>query len=716
MKKDQSIFNQKEENRWSDAFYESLPVALILVSKRGIVHFVNTEGQKLLSKDNTELFQKSFTTVVSNQSKTIFYEFLNSIQLEQKKQSCIVEIYCHDTSIKKVILHGNHSLDEEWIQLIAFDSTLETQSITPFQQEFEDISNVAQIGRWELDLVTETLEWSKKIYEIFELDPKIFQPSYKTFLSVIHPDDREKVNQAYSKSLLNKKEYEIEHRLLMPDGRVKWVRETCYTIFDSLERPLKSIGTCQVITKQKELEIHLKESERNYSNLVENTASLVWSFDENNHFKYLNPAWEKLLGYSKEEMLNHPFLNFQPPEISIRDQKAFKNFTLGGDDLKNGYETLFLTKNGETKYIIFYPSPIFNDSRDFIGTHGTANDVTFKRTLDAKLEEIYFELGQRQYAIDQHAIVAITNLNADILYVNKKFCEISKYSRDELIGKNHRIINSGFHSSDFFKNLYRTIKSGETWYGEIKNKAKDGSFYWVATTIAPIKNASGEIEKFISIRTDITEIKEADEKIKSLLEEKALILIEVHHRIKNNMNTIYSLLKMEANSQKDSVHQTILLDASNRVRSMMLLYDKLYRSENQDVISIKDYFPILISEILNIFPNHEKIKTDIQVEPIAISSKILSSIGIIINELVTNSMKYSFKEGQPGKITFSAKIENKILIILYEDDGIPINATDILSTNNGFGLNLIHLLVKQMKGNVQIENVSGTKYKFEIKI
>ncbi|TGL17541.1 PAS domain S-box protein, partial [Leptospira levettii] len=276
-------------------------------------------------------------------------------------------------------------------------------------------------------------------------------------------------------------------------------------------------------------------------------------------------------------MLNHPFLDFQPSLIAARDKKAFDKFSLGDfDAIKHGYETLFITKSGETKFLVFYPSPIFNSSGEFKGSHGTANDVTFKRTVDAKLEEIYFELGQRQYAIDQHAIVAITDLNADIIYVNKKFCEISKYTRDELIGENHRIINSGYHPPEFFKNLYKTIKSGNTWHGEIKNRAKDGRFYWVATTIAPIKNARGEIAKYLSIRTDITEIKEADEKIKSLLNEKALILIEVHHRIKNNMNTIYSLLKMEANSQEDILHKSILLDASNRVRSMMLLYDKLY--------------------------------------------------------------------------------------------------------------------------------------------
>ncbi|TGL12106.1 sensor histidine kinase [Leptospira levettii] len=149
---------------------------------------------------------------------------------------------------------------------------------------------------------------------------------------------------------------------------------------------------------------------------------------------------------------------------------------------------------------------------------------------------------------------------------------------------------------------------------------------------------------------------------------------------------------------------------------MMLLYDKLYRSENTDIISIKDYFPTLITEILNIFPHQGNITTDVQVEPVAISTKILSSIGIIVNELVTNSMKYSFSEGQSGKITFHAKIQNQILIINYEDDGIPIDPTILLQSTNSFGLNLINMLVKQLKGIVHIENTNGTKYKIEIKI
>lgn len=152
-----------------------------------------------------------------------------------------------------------------------------------------------------------------------------------------------------------------------------------------------------------------------------------------------------------------------------------------------------------------------------IGEYGMivdSNEKDFKTKLYEKLRKSHFEIYQRQFAIDQHAIVAITNKKGTIIYANSKFCAISKYSKKELIGKNHRIINSGHHSRYFFQNMYETISQGDTWHGEIKNRAKDGSYYWVATTIAPLKNTSGEIEQYLAIRTDITERVKAENSLR----------------------------------------------------------------------------------------------------------------------------------------------------------------------------------------------------------
>ena len=228
---------------------------------------------------------------------------------------------------------------------------------------------------------------------------------------------------------------------------------------------------------------------------------------------------------------------------------------------------------------------------------GTAIVVSRFRSIWLDLQARTKELADIDYALDQSAIVATTDTRGLITYVNDKFCEISKYSRPELLGQDHRIINSAYHPKEFIRNLWVTIASGRIWRGELRNRAKDGSLYWVDTTIVPFLDKRGKPFKYMAIRYEITERKRSDE----LLREQAALArlgqmaAVVAHEVKNPIAGIRGALQViasrmaEASRDRSIITDIIArLDALNGVVQDLLVFarPRILRSEPVDLRSL----------------------------------------------------------------------------------------------------------------------------------
>jgi PAS domain S-box-containing protein len=180
------------------------------------------------------------------------------------------------------------------------------------------------------------------------------------------------------------------------------------------------------------------------------------------------------------------------------------------------------------------------------------------------------DLQDIKYALDQSAIVATTNVQGDITYVNQKFCEISKYSAEELLGRNHRILNSGLHPIEFFKEMYRTIANGRVWRGEIRNRAKDGSLYWVDTTIVPFLRDDRRPHQYIAIRYDITERKRSEA---ALREQTALVQLGkmaavVAHEVRNPLAGIRGAMQVLGRRLPGSAEQSVIVEVIKRIDTL----------------------------------------------------------------------------------------------------------------------------------------------------
>ncbi len=311
-------------------------------------------------------------------------------------------------------------------------------------------------------------------------------------------------------------------------------------------------------------------------------------------------------------------------------------------------------------------------------------------------------------------ILSVDN-RGKVIRSNRAFERIIGYREDELV----RMTFNEFTypddreiGMDALKNMIAGVS--ESARMEKRYVRKDGSILWASLTVSAIRDSQGALLSTVSIVEDITERKRAEELIVASLREKEILLKEVHHRVKNNLQVISSLLSLQADRLKDDQLKPILAESQGRVRAMALVHEKLYRSENLSKINFGDYLNTMTDDL---YRSHGKTGVTIAMamEPILLQIDLAIPCGLIVNELVTNALKHAFPDGRQGTVTVSLRrVGDASAELRVQDDGIGFPFEEALNQKATMGMMLIDALAEQISGTVRIEKKNGTTFTLTI--
>ena len=414
-----------------------------------------------------------------------------------------------------------------------------------------------------------------------------------------------------------------------------------------------------------------------------------------------------MYGYSEKEIIGKPVAILLPPE-KTDDLRVILQKIRAGERIEN-YETVRRRKDGVLIPVSLTISPIRDTSGNIIGASTIARDITQRKRAEEALRESE-EMFRKPV---EHSPVGIYFVQDNVIrYANPKLAEILGYTRDELrMLPIEKVIDSGDITTvrEHMASVFAGKGSGSGI--EFHGVKKDGTLVDLIAYGSSM-TYQGHAAIFGTI-IDISERKRAEEQIALSLHEKEILLAEIHHRIKNNMQVITSILGIEEEKIQDPLVRAIFKKNKNRIQSIACVHELAYKSSQFARIPLDELVKKIASTILYSLQGEKRtISLEIKASDVTMDLDKAVPFGILINELVTNAVMYAFPGGRTGTITIMIKAEGKKVVFVFADDGAGYPSGIDFDSPMSSGLELIQGLTKQLRGTVEKMNTAGTSYRF----
>jgi PAS domain S-box-containing protein len=529
----------------------------------------------------------------------------------------------------------------------------------------------------------------------------------------VHEDDTPKAKKIFEQTFkkgTGEKDY--EYKAVKKNGDIWYASSTWEPLRNQEGHLLGVVMQTIDITERKKTEAALLESEEKYRSIFESIHDVYFRIDHNNTVTLISPSVRVQAGWEPEEIIGKPVTDFyfDPSNHETIMEKLIESGSV------NDYELKLLSKDGSVIETSASGNLVYDKNGKLEGVEGVLRNITERKRAEEELQarEAYLD-----HFIEgaQEAIVMADN-DGKARRINKEFTKLFGYTQKETEGRvlDELIVPEDLKESA--QSITQKVSRGKRVSFEALRCSKNQTLIDVSVLASPIVINGKQVGTY-GIYRDITERKKTEEQIKNSLKEKEILLQEIHHRVKNNMQIISSLLNLQSRHIKDKQSLELFKSSQNRVKSMALIHERLYQSKDFNRIDVADYVRGLINHLFITFGvNKEVVSLRININNMFLNVDTAIPCGLIINELVSNSLKHAFPDGKKGEIKISMlPLDTKEAELVVSDNGVGMPEEMDLKNTNSLGLNLVSMLVEdQLHGETKLDKKRGTTFRFRLRM
>jgi len=451
-----------------------------------------------------------------------------------------------------------------------------------------------------------------------------------------------------------------------------------------------------------------QEKEARYKDLVDNAGEAIFVAQDGS-LKLVNPASREFLGRTEDELYSMPFIEFiHPEDRGLVIQNYLNRIT--GTYSPSQYQFRIISKDNSVKWV-----EINSIAYTWNGSPATLNfltNITERKQIEDALRES--ENKYRKIFENIQDIFYQTDINGNIIEISPSIERYAGFSRGELLG---RPVTDVYVNPVLREELIKQIhESGEVVDYELILQDKNRNTIYTSTNSHFLYDHDGNITGIEGSLRDITARKKVEIELKESLRQKELLMIELQHRVKNNLGIISSLLSLEMPKLNDEYARAVFMNARTRILSMSGIYEQLYGSGNFESVNLAKYVTDLANMILRTYSIRSRnliLETDL--DDIQLDLRRTVPLGLILNELITNILKYAYPEGHGGIINIETRKNENTVTVIVADNGIGLPEGFSIKRADTMGLSLVKMLVDQIGGNLNVESSSGTRVSITFK-